>query len=74
MEGMNERMGLFPALLDPAKEAAAKLIAENLTAVPVEGKADLMVAPEGTVDESVVFFKFEHEGHRFVLFEQTAVE
>jgi hypothetical protein len=74
MEGMNERMGLFPALLTPAKEAAAKLLSENLTRVPVEGKADFMVAPEGTIDESAVYFRFEHEGHRFVIFEQGSID
>ncbi len=71
MEGMQERMGLFPALLDPAKEAAAKLLSDSSrSAVPVEGKEDFMVAPEGMIDESRVYFRFEHEGTRFVIFEK----
>ncbi len=73
MDGMNERMGLFPALLDPARKAAARLLAENLTMAPIEDKADFMVAPEGEIDENLIYFRFEYEGMRFVIFEKPVV-
>lgn len=74
MEGMNERMGIFPSLLIPAREAAAKLLAGTETMVPIEGKEDFMVARKGAVEETSVYFPFEYEDEQFVIFEKGSLD
>lgn len=69
MENFEKRMGVFPALLDPAKEAVKKMLREGTSAQPIEGKDGFFVAPKGTVDAAQIFFTFDFEGAQFVIFE-----
>jgi len=74
MEQFENRMGIFPALIEPAREAARKLLRENVDAVELEGKPGFLVVPKGTIASDRVFHEFECDGVLFSLIEKEEME
>lgn len=74
MEKFGNRMGLFPAMMDPAREAARKMLLENTTSAELEGKPGYFVVPKGTVESDRVFYDFEFEGAWFAIVEKEDME
>ena len=64
-----ERMGVFPSIMEPARQAAHKLLQGGLDSVELEGKPGFWVKPKGTVAQESVFHEFEYEGVHFVIVE-----
>lgn len=67
----NTHTGLFPALLEPAKEAAASLLASGDENWKAETRNGFWVARKErfTSEEGENLHEFELEGHTFVIFE-----
>ena len=61
---------IFPGLLEPAKEAARKLLDDNLSEVEIEGRG-LWVAKKEDVHEMNIHHTFIQDGVEFAIFEQT---
>lgn len=67
---MRATMGVFPALMDPARKAARLVLAGPRSRQPISGKPGFGVALRGAVAEGDVFFVFEQDGREFVIFEE----
>lgn len=65
------QIGVFPAMLEPARETAAVLQADNsLRELEVKGRAGLWVARAADVPPDQVQFSFDLNGEQFATFEK----
>jgi hypothetical protein len=74
MEKIGNRIGLFPAMMDPARAAVRKMLLENTSSAELEGKPGFWVVPKGTVEQERVFHEFEFDGAWFAIVEKEELE
>ena len=68
MSARNTNFAVFPALLEPARAAAAQVVAGEARA-PVPGHPGLVVV-RPTPQSPPAFFELEHEGERFLVIDE----
>jgi hypothetical protein len=70
MEKFGERMGVFPALMEPAREAVRKMLQDGTSSAELAGKPGFWVVPKGTVEQERIFYEFDCDGAMFVIVEK----